>query len=131
LTISFFRDHDVPIQIYPAVHQLERLLSHWFTVDIEDDLVSEYSKVKLVPLSIKHFRLFPGQCLQFTIVVQDGKLNGISSRVQPNCKLWLACSICYPNQLPPGVGWDPVTKGGDEAELFRQTLVENSQGWHH
>ena len=57
LTVSLLGNHDVTIEVNPAVHHLQRLLSHWLTVDIEHHLVTEHSKVKLVPLIIKHLKV--------------------------------------------------------------------------
>ena len=54
LAVCLLGDHDVPVEVDPAVHHLQGLLSHGLAVDIEHHLVSEHSKVKFVPVIVKN-----------------------------------------------------------------------------
>ena len=74
--------------------------------------------------------LLPRKCLQFSIIVEDGELDGVPGWVQAHSKLRLALGVGDPDELPPVGGRSPVPEGRDEAELFRQSLVEDSQCGH-
>lgn len=63
LALNLFADENLPIEVDPAVHQLERLLAHRLAVDVEKHLVTEHPEVDLVPLRVKHLRNIPRQGL--------------------------------------------------------------------
>ena len=70
LAVGFLCDHDVAVEVDPAVHHLhhhyhhdyhhhhhrhlQRLLPHGLAVDIEHYLVPEHPEVELVPVVVKH-----------------------------------------------------------------------------
>lgn len=63
LAVHQLADQDLPIQVDPAVDQLQWLLSDRLAVDIEQNFVTEDPKMELVPLSVKDLRNIPGQGL--------------------------------------------------------------------
>ena len=54
LTVRLLGDHDLPVEINPAVHHLQWLLPHGLAVDVEDHLISPHSEVELVPLTVEN-----------------------------------------------------------------------------
>ena len=52
----------------------------------------------------------PGERLEFSIVVEDGKLNGLSARVESHCKLRLTSCVGNSDQLPPKNANEPLSQ---------------------
>jgi hypothetical protein len=130
LALHHLADQDLPIQVDPAVNQLQWLLADRLAVDIEQDFVTEDTKVELVPLSVKHLWDIPGQGLQLSVEVQDRKLHSLPRRVETNSKLWAPLCVGDPDEVPRIGARSTIPESCDKAELLWQSLVEDSQCVH-
>jgi len=130
LALHHLADQDLPIQVDPAVNQLQWLLADRLAVDIEQDFVTEDTKVELVPLSVKHLWNIPGQGLQLSVEVQDRKLHSLPRRVETNSKLWAPLCVGDPDEVPRIGARSTIPESCDKAELLWQSLVEDSQCVH-
>lgn len=130
LAVRLLGDHDVSIEVDPAVHHLQGLLAHGLAVDIEHNLVPEHSKVEFVPVVVKNLSLLPRQRLELPVVVEDGELDGVPPGVEAHGELGLAPGVGDPDELPPVLSWPPIAESGHKAELLGQTLVEDLQCGH-
>ena len=87
----------------------------------------ENAEVDLVPLLGEDLGLLPRQRLDRAVVLQNGELDRLQLRVEPDGELRLAAAVGDPDEVPfPAPEVSVVPERRHEAELLRDALVENS-----
>lgn len=129
--VDLFGNHDLPAQIDAGLHRFDGPLPHRLAVDVKDDIVPENAKVHLVPFFGEGLGSLPGNGLEGPVILQDRQFHGLLGGVQANGKLGLAspagAGAGDPDQVPPPIAAGTLLGGmkcGDEAVLFRKTLVD-------
>jgi len=130
LAVHHLADQDLPVQVDPAINELQWFLSNRFTIDVEQNFVSEDTKMEFVPLGVKHLRHIPGEGLKLPIEVQDGKLHCLPRWVETYGKLGVPLCVGDPYKMPRIGPRTPVPERRHKAELLRQALIEDTKGVH-